>query len=608
MSATPGQKKIPIHVQSSQHRIHIKGGKVVNDDGIIDADVFIEEGVIKQVGPNLIVPGGCRVVEARGHYVIPGGIDPHTHFDTSFMSAKTADDFYHGTRAALAGGTTTIINHAISQGVGPVESFRRFKALADGKACCDYALHVAITDYKDGQTDRDMEALIREGVNSFKIFMAYKDSLQLVDGQIIKVFDACKRLGVLPLVHAENGDVIDFLSRKLITVGVTGPEGHLQSRPEDVEAEATHRAITMADQIGVPLYIVHVMSKSAADEINRGRARGAVIFGETVTAALGADGTHVFNRCWQHAAAHVMSPPIREDKTTAEYLTNLLGSGQLQVTGSDHCVFLGKDKALGEKDFRKIPNGVNGVEERLAIIWEKGVKAGKLSVPDFVAVTSANAAKIFNMYPKKGRIAPGSDADVVVWGRKPGVISKSTHHSSVDFNIFEGLTTEFNPIVVIAGGRVVLDEEGRLQTIQGSGKYIPRTAHPHIAFSRLIQRDLNLGPIKVDRSAAAVEATKAGDVRNGAAGITPKKPIGSPLSIVTNLDNIRVSDAPHSPGGSSSGSLTPTGFHKIQTRSGVRSQQDSGFKLTGQQIDDDRLGRTSVKLHQPPGGKSSGIW
>lgn len=319
------------------------------------------------MGPNLIVPGGCRIVEARGHYVMPGGVDPHTHLQTEFMGATTADDFYSGSRAALAGGTTTIINHVFDdKNRGLVDAFDRVRKAAEDKVCCDFGLHVAVTGFSDpGKVEREMETLVQErGVSSFKVFMAYKGSLQLTDLQLIKVFDVCKKVGAIPLVHAENGDVIDFLSKKLIRVGVTGPEGHLQSRPEEVEAEAVHRAVTLADQVGCPLYVVHVTGKPAADELARARARGAVVFGETIAAAIGTDGTHVFNSCWRHAAAHVMSPPLRLDKSTPDHLLNLLGCGQLQVLGSDHAVFKSGQKAVGEKDFRKIPNGVNGVEER----------------------------------------------------------------------------------------------------------------------------------------------------------------------------------------------------------------------------------------------------
>jgi len=376
----------------------------------------------------------------------------------------------------------------------------------------------------------------------------------------------------------------------------------LQSRPEEVEAEATHRAITIADQTSAPVYIVHVMSKSAADEVARARAKGMVVFGEALAAGLGSDGTHYFNRCWRHAAGHVLSPPLRPDKSTPEHLMNMVSAGLLETTGSDHCVFTAQQKSMGEKDFSKIPNGVNGVEERLAIIWERGVKTGKMTPSQFVAATSANAARIFNMYPRKGKIAPGSDADVVIWGRNPKVISAENHNSAVDFNIFEGTATEYNPIVVISNGKVVLDEDG-LHVVQGAGRFIstPPLA-PHV-FSRLHARDLNLAPIKVDRSGVVIDtkpAIIAGDSRNGSA--TPK---AAPLQIDTKVTQFRAEQGPPSPTGSSTSS---TGFHKIPTRSGIRNQQDSGFKINGEQIDDEKGTRASVRVHNPPGGKSSGLW
>ncbi|RWS05743.1 dihydropyrimidinase-like isoform X4 [Dinothrombium tinctorium] len=595
-------KKIPIHVQSSQTRILIKGGRCVNDDQMFDADVYIEDGKIKQVGPHLVVPGGSRVIEARGLYVLPGGIDTHTHFQFPFMGTRTIDDFYSGTKAALAGGTTMVIDFAWSDG-NLIDNYQRWRNWADEKVCCDYGLHVVVKNWKDGVTDKEIETLVKEkGVNSFKCFMAYKkEGSQLSDEELIKLFNACKTNGALPMVHAENGDVIEHLQSKLLRLGVTGPEGHLQARPEEVEAEATHRAITLANQVGSPLYVAHVMSKSAAEEIVRARSRGSIVIGEALAAAIGTDGTHYFNRCWQHAAGHVMSPPLRPDKGTPEYLINLLACGQLETTGSDHCAFSSQQKALGQNDFTKIPNGVNGVEERLMVLWEKGVKTGKLDPCKFVAVTSSNAAKVFNIYPRKGRIAVGSDADIVIWGKKPKTIRAENHNSLVDFNIFEGMSVEHSPIVVISNGRVVLDEDGALHLSQGSGRFIPMPPFPNLIFSRVIEREVNMGPIKVDRS---------GEVKKE---VLHNNFLAEPqitASKHADLSAIPYSGGPPSPVPSSAGSgtMTPTGFHKIQTRSGVRNLQDSTFKLTGEQIDDDRMSRTGIKVHNPPGGKSHGLW
>ena len=508
------------------------------------------------------------------------------------MNSLTVDDFYSGTKAALAGGTTTIIDLALSTDNGLIETFQKWRNLADEKACCDYGIHVAVTSWKDGITDKEMAYLCKEkGVNSFKCFMAYKDSFMLRDSELIKVFSTCKTIGALPMIHAENGDMIDYLCKNIIKMGVTGPEGHLQSRPEEVEAEAAFRAMTLAHLVGSPLYIVHVMSTSAALEISKARERGWIVYGETIAAALGTDGSHYFNHCWRHAAGHVLSPPLRLDKSTPEKLMNLLSCGQIETTSSDHCVFNRQQKALGKDNFTKIPNGVNGVEERMMIVWEKGVKTGKMDPCKFVAITSTNTAKLFNIYPRKGKIAVGSDADLVVWGKKPKIIKADSHYSQVDFNIFEGVHVDFSPIVVISQGKVVLDEDGKLQVSQGVGRFIETPRFSPYIFNQVFERE-NLGPIKINRSEAAQQKQTPNNVETN-----------------TNVKILAETNPPSpSPSSASSGGASTVGFHKTQTRSGVRNQQDSGFKLTGEQVDDDKLNRTGIKVNNPPGGKSSGIW
>ncbi|PSN53070.1 Dihydropyrimidinase [Blattella germanica] len=367
------------------------------------------------------------------------GIDPHTHMQTELMGAVSVDDFYQGTKAALAGGTTMIIDFAIpKKGESLIEAYESWRQKADEKVCCDYALHVAVTWWSD-KVKEEMEQLCKDhGINSFKVFMAYKDSMMLRDDELYGVFDKCKQLGAVAQVHAENGDIIAENTKKLLARGVTGPEGHALSRPEDVEAEATNRACVIANQVDAPLYVVHVMSKAAGDMLELKRSQGQVVFGEAIAASIGTDGTHQWNRCWQHAAAHVMSPPLRPDTSMPDKLVDLLASDVLQVTGSDNCTFTADQKSLGQNDFSKIPNGVNGVEDRMSVVWEKGVHSGKMDPPRFVAITSTNAAKIFNIYPKKGCIAVGSDADIVIWDPNyVRTISAKTHHQAVDFNVFE---------------------------------------------------------------------------------------------------------------------------------------------------------------------------
>jgi dihydropyrimidinase len=291
------------------------------------------------------------------------------------------------------------------------------------------------------------------------------------------------------MIHAENGDLIEEGQKKMIDLGITGPEGHLLSRPETFEAEATLRAVTIGQEVNVPVYIVHVMSKSSAKIISDAKRRGVVVIGEPIAAGLGTDGSHYFNKCWRHSAAHVMSPPLREENDTPSYLMDLLANGDLDCTGTDHCVFNTNQKALGKDDFRKIPNGVNGVEDRMTVIWHKGVHAGKIDPCKFVEVTSTNAAKIFNIYPRKGHIAKGSDADIVVWDPEATrTISSTSHHQNVDFNIFEGMTCYGVPLVVISNGKVVL-EDGHLNVVQGSGRLVETPCFSEHVYKRISLRD-----------------------------------------------------------------------------------------------------------------------
>jgi len=574
-------KKVPIHLQSAQSRLFIKGGQIVNDDQSFFADIYVEDGVVKQVGTNLVIPGGSRTIEAKGKLIIPGGIDPHVHFQLPFMGTFAVDDFYTGTRAALAGGTTMIIDFVIpSKGQSLLEAYNQWRQWADPKVCCDYGFHVAVT-YWNEQVAAEMEELTRErGVNSFKAFMAYKDVLMLSDSEFYNMCKKCKELGAIAQVHAENGSVIAEKTQEILDLGITGPEGHLLSRPEEVEAAATQTAIMLADQAKCPLYVVHVMSKSAGDVVSAARKQGKVVFGEPIAASLGTDGSHYYNKCWQHAACHVLSPPLRPDTTTPGYLMDLLANNDLQLTATDNCTFKVEQKALGKDDFRKIPNGVNGVEDRMSIIWEKGVVSGKMDPCRFVAVTSTNAAKIFNIYPQKGRIAVGSDADIVIWDpNATRTISSKTHHQACDFNIFEGQTCHGVPQVVITGGRVVLDEDG-LHISQGLGRFVPTPCFPEIAYSRISQRDKVDQPQKVDREAyngpvVKTEAPQPASGEPATNGVTPEKNV----------------------------------FHsRPQTSSGGRNLQDSSFSFSGAQHDDNVPNRSATRVANPPGGRSTGLW
>uniref|UniRef100_A0A0B6ZM00 dihydropyrimidinase n=1 Tax=Arion vulgaris TaxID=1028688 RepID=A0A0B6ZM00_9EUPU len=450
------------------------------------------------------------------------------------------------------------------------------------QVCCDYGLHVAVTWWGD-QVAKEMEVLTAEkGINSFKVFMAYKDSLMLEDPEIYSCFQRCKDLKALPMIHAENGHLIDIISRELLELGVTGPEGHVQSRPEGIELEATTRAVTIADQAGAPLYVVHVMGAPAAKIVSKARREGKIVFGEIIAASVGTDGTHQYNKCWRHAAGHVMSPPLREDTATPGVLMDLLANNDLQLTGSDNCTFNADQKALGKDDFTKIPNGVNGVEDRMSIIWENGVYSGKMDPCRFVAVTSTTAAKIFNVYPKKGRIAVGSDADIVIWnGEAVRTISAKTHHQAVDFNIFEGLTCHGVPEYVISGGSIVMDE-GQLKVTQGLGRFVPTPSNSQFVYGRVGTREKSRAPRIVEREpyTGPVVEIKAENAQ----------------IIKRRAENLIFPDS-------------NAEFHnRPPTRGGVRNMQDSSFSLSGHQYDENQPKRPGTKVSNPPGGKSSGFW
>lgn len=567
------------HVQSSQNRLLIKGGRVVNDDQSFEADVFIEDGIIKEVGSNLTVPGGTKTIEAKDKLVIPGGIDPHTHLNLNCMGMNTADDFYSGTKAALAGGTTMIMDFAIAhKGESLVEVYDKYRELADSKVCCDYGLHVGVSSWDD-KVGTEMETLTKEkGINSFKTYLAYEENM-LEDDELYRVYNKCRDIGALAMVHAENGKIIQMKAKELIDIGVTGPEGHVLSRPEEVEAEATQRAITIANQANCPLYVVHVMSKSAAKVVSVARRKGQVVLGEALAAGLGNDGTNYWNKCWRHAAGYVMSPPLRPDSSTPGYLMDLLANGDLQCTGSDNCMFNADQKAIGKDDFRLIPNGVNGLEDRMSVVWEKGVHSGKMDPCRFVAATSTAAAKVFNIYPKKGRIAAGSDADVVVWNpNETRTISAKTHNHAVDFNIFEGMICHGVPEVVITRGHVVV-EDGQVKVTQGQGKFISTPSNSEILYGRMKERQRVNKPCKVERE------PYTGPVIQVGAGTPEKKIPESPI----------IGDG--------------TEFvSRGKTQSGGRNLHESSFAFSGAQIDDKDPKRIQTRVSNPPGGKSSGLW
>ncbi|KAJ3606170.1 hypothetical protein NHX12_025691 [Muraenolepis orangiensis] len=506
-------------------RILIKGGKVVNDDFTQEADVYIENGIIQQVGKELMIPGGAKVIDASGKLVLPGGID---------------------TSAALMGGTTMVVSMALpEQHCSLVEAYENCRALADAKACCDYALHVGVT-WWGPKVRSEMETLVREhGVNSFQMYMAYKDSMMLKDSELYQTLQTCKDIGAIARVHAENGELVAEGAKEALDLGISGPEGIEISRPEELESEATHRAITVANRAHCPIYMVNVSSK--------------VVHAETTVAHAVLSGMQYYHQDWAHAAAHVVVPPLRLDPNTPNYLMGLLG------------------KALGKEDFTKIPHGLAGVQDRMSVLWEKGVVAGKMDENRFVALTSSNAAKIYNIYPRKGRIVAGADADVVVWDADATrTMSVDTQVQGGDVNLYEGMRCHGVPLVTISRGRLVC-ENGVFMCAEGSGKFYPLRTFPDFLYKKMVQREKSQVLKGVERD------PYSGDVAKVA--ISLKKELG-----LGPIDG-----------------ETPTKGGPRGPQPG-RDLHESSFSLSGSQVDDHIPKRSSARILAPPGGRSSGIW
>ena len=478
----------------------IRGGTVVTADRSYRADVYCADGVIKAVGDGLEAPAGARIVDAGGQLVMPGGIDPHTHMELPFMGTVASEDFFTGTAAALAGGTTMIIDFVIpSPQASLLEAYDQWRGWAE-KAAADYSFHVAVTWWSERVRD-EMGVLTRErGVNSFKHFMAYKGAIMVTDEDMLQSFARCRELGAIATVHAENGEIVWHLQHELLKQGITGPEGHALSRPPEVEGEAANRVIRIAQVINTPVYIVHNSCIESVQAITRARLEGQRVYGEVLAGHLLIDDSVYRHPDWSTAAAHVMSPPFRP-KQHQEALWRGLQSGILQTTATDHCCFCAPQKAMGRDDFTRIPNGTGGVEDRMAVLWHHGVGSGRLTANEFVRVTSTNAAQIFNLYPRKGSIGVGADADLVVWDPEgTRTISAKTHHQNVDFNIFEGMTVKGVASHTISQGKVVW-ADGKLDAVRGAGRYVPRPTFPPV-FEALDRQNRLRAPKPVVRRAA----------------------------------------------------------------------------------------------------------
>ncbi len=459
--------------------ILIQNGTVVNANGQQRSDVLIEYQSITRVSAD-ISPAGHSLVDATGLLVMPGGIDVHTHLDMPFGGTVSADDYLTGTIAAAIGGTTTVIDFALqSRGHTMREAYDTWRAKSKDKACVDYGLHMAITDLGPGdgsQGLREMEEMVHEGISSFKLFMAYPDVLMIDDGLMFKVMQKAASLKALCCVHAENGSAIDIVVAQMVAEGKTAPHYHALSRSTKAEAEATHRAIALAEMAGAVVYVVHLSNEDALRELRHAQERGLQAIAETCTQYLVLSiEDQMPGKNWDEAK-YVFTPPLREKKNQAA-LWRALADGSLSVVSTDHCPFRFADqKALGKNDFRKIPNGGPGIENRLQILWHFGVNAGLLTPEQFVELCCTAPARIFGI-PRKGIIAPGKDADVLLWDPLASyTISAATQAMATDYSMFEGWQVRGNARHVFSRGEHIVDN-GKWVGVVGRGRFLKREAN-----------------------------------------------------------------------------------------------------------------------------------
>jgi dihydropyrimidinase len=453
----------------------IQNGTIVNADSTVQADLLIDGSTIKEIRADIPASSADKVVDARGLLLLPGGIDAHTHLDMPFGGSNSADDFLTGTRAAAIGGTTTIVDFAIqARGTKMRDALDTWWKKAENKACIDYGLHMIVTDLGDAGLE-DMDDLVREGVTSFKMFMAYPNVLMVDDATIFKALQQTAKNGALICMHAENGSVIDVIVQQALAEGKTAPIYHALTRPTIAEAEAVHRSIAMAEMAGVPIYIVHLSSEDALNQVREARDRGLPAFAETCPQYLLLSIEDVENAGWE-GAKYVFTPPLRR-RSNQPKLWDGLRNDHLQVVSTDHCPFCFADqKALGKDDFTKIPNGGPGIENRLQLLHHHGVGQGNFSINRFVELVSTAPARIFGMYPKKGVLAVGSDADLVLWDpAEEYTISAATHHMRVDYSMFEGFHVRGNARDVYSRGELIVSK-GNFIGKPGRGNYLRREA------------------------------------------------------------------------------------------------------------------------------------
>jgi dihydropyrimidinase len=457
----------------------VKNGTIVTASDRYDADIYIDKGTVTLIGQGLSLPADT-VVDASGMLVMPGGIDVHTHLDMPFGGTTSADDFESGTIAAAHGGTTTLIDFAIQNfGEGLYPALDNWRRRAEGKSVIDYSFHMIVRELSD-QVVHDMDTLVRhEGVTSFKLFMAYPGVFMVDDATIFRALGRARENGGLICMHAENGGVIDTLVKEALRKGQRAPKYHALTRPSRAEGEATSRAIALAEMAGAPIYIVHLSCLDALEKVRQARDMGLPAYAETCPQYLFLSYDD-YEREGFEGAKFVMSPPLREKFHQNELWKGLL-KNDLQVVSTDHCPFCMNEppqKQLGKDDFSQIPNGAPGIETRLVLLWDGGVRAGRIDAHRFVELVAANPARMFGLWPRKGTIAVGSDGDMVVWNPElETTISVKTHHMRVDYNPYEGRVVKGGPAVVLSRGEVIVDH-GKFLGQKGRGLFVRRQAGP----------------------------------------------------------------------------------------------------------------------------------